>query len=76
MPQHNEYLSSFSEYNFNELLHKSILFYEAQRSGELPGINRIPWRGDSGLQDGCINGVCEVDLTGGWYDGKTKITRY
>nr|XP_039260058.1 uncharacterized protein LOC120336441 [Styela clava] len=54
-----------TKYNYNELLHKSILFYEAQRSGELPDRNRIPWRGDSALKDGCDIGV---DLTGGWYD--------
>jgi len=45
----------------------SILFYEAQRSGPLPSNNRIPWRGDSALRDGCDVGL---DLTGGWYDGK------
>lgn len=45
---------------------KSILFYEAQRSGKLPDDNRIPWRGDSSLLDAGDNGE---DLTGGWYDG-------
>ena len=48
-------------------LRKSILFYEAQRSGSLPADNRISWRGDSALADGQDNGL---DLTGGWYDGK------
>ena len=48
----------------------SILFYEAQRSGKLPANNRIPWRGDSGLRDGCDVGY---DLTGGLYDGKLKF---
>ncbi len=43
----------------------TILFYEAQRSGELPANNRVKWRGDSGLNDGCDIGY---DLTGGWYD--------
>lgn len=65
-----------SAYDYNELLHKSILFYEAQRSGKLPTNNRIPWRGDSGLKDGCTGGVCEVDLTGGWYDGMVKSTNH
>ena len=45
--------------------HKSILFYEAQRSGELPQNNRIPWRVDSFLLDGCSIGL---DLTRGWFD--------
>jgi len=48
------------KYNYGEALGKSILFYEAQRSGPLPGNNRIPWRGDSALND---------FIQGGWYDG-------
>ena len=46
---------------------KSILFYEAQRSGKLPADNRIVWRGDSALGD---KGNSGEDLTGGWYDGR------
>ncbi len=53
------------QYNLPEVLHKSILFYEAQRSGALPPTNRIPWRGDSALSD---QGQDGEDLTGGWYD--------
>ena len=49
---------------------KSILFYEAQRSGKLPANNRIPWRGDSALNDAGNNGE---DLTGGWYDGTYRV---
>ena len=52
-------------YNYNEVLHKSILFYEAQRSGKLPTNNRVSWRKDSALNDRGENGE---DLTGGWYD--------
>lgn len=48
----------------------SLLFYEAQRSGELPEDQRIQWRGDSALTDGQDNGV---DLTGGYYDGLRRI---
>ncbi|KAI8339118.1 Six-hairpin glycosidase-like protein [Chlamydoabsidia padenii] len=40
-------------------------FYEAQRSGKLPSTNRVPWRHDSGLQDGQDQ---KVDLSGGYYD--------
>ena len=58
------------KYNLEEVLQKSILFYEAQRSGKLPASNRIPWRGDSALQDGSDVGI---DLTGGWYDGRLQI---
>jgi len=59
-----------TKYDLNEVLEKSILFYEAQRSGKLPADNRIPWRGDSALGDRGANGE---DLTGGWYDGRKNI---
>ena len=52
--------------NYKEVIHKSLLFYEAQRSGDLPDDNRIEWRKDSALTDGDDVGV---DLTGGYYDG-------
>ena len=55
-----------TDYNYEEILNKSIMFYEAQRSGKLPPNNYIPWRGDSALNDAGNNGE---DLTGGWYDG-------
>lgn len=45
-------------HNYGEALSKSILFFEAQRSGYLPGNQRVRWRGNSGLSDGKINGVC------------------
>nr|CAB3263574.1 endoglucanase 22 [Phallusia mammillata] len=61
---------SKTKYDYNEIIHKSILFYEAQRSGKLPAGNRIPWRGDSGLKDGCDVGH---DLTGGWYDAGDDV---
>uniref|UniRef100_H2YUQ7 Endoglucanase n=1 Tax=Ciona savignyi TaxID=51511 RepID=H2YUQ7_CIOSA len=57
-------------FDYNEVITMSILFYEAQRSGKLPQNNRIPWRGDSGLRDGCDVGV---DLTGGWYDAGDQV---
>ena len=53
--------------DYNEILHKSILFYDAQRAGKTPNDNKIPWRGDSTLRDGCDYGT---DLSGGWFDGK------
>jgi len=55
---------------YEKLLHLSILFYEAQRSGELPETNRIPWRGDSAMADGCD---VDVDLSGGWYDAGDHV---
>merc|ERR1719234_220553 len=51
--------------NYGEALRLSLLFYEAQRSGELPSDNRVPWRGDSSLGD--IGNKGE-DLTGGYHD--------
>lgn len=67
--------------NYAEALQKSLLFYEAQRSGNLDeASNRIDWRGDSGLHDG-LDGVyfgnntsanlqagLKLDLTGGYHD--------
>nr|KAG5691513.1 hypothetical protein BaRGS_017726 [Batillaria attramentaria] len=58
------------KYNYADVLQKSVLFYEAQRSGKLPSHNRIPWRGDSGLHDRGDHGE---DLTGGWYDAGDNV---
>jgi len=43
--------------NYKEALTKSLIFLEAQRSGKLPSSNRVPWRGDSGLDDGKLVNV-------------------
>ncbi|XP_050707727.1 uncharacterized protein LOC126992936 [Eriocheir sinensis] len=48
----------------------SYVFYEAQRSGPLPGDQRVTWRGDSALGDG--NDVGH-DLTGGYYDAGDHV---
>ncbi|MGK7895671.1 MAG: glycoside hydrolase family 9 protein, partial [Xenococcus sp. (in: cyanobacteria)] len=57
-------------FNYAEAIQKSFLFYEANRSGELPADNRIPWRGDSALSDGADVGR---DLTGGYYDAGDHV---
>jgi endoglucanase len=57
-------------HNYGEALQKSLFFYEAQRSGDLPAGNRVNWRGDSGLADGSDVGR---DLTGGWYDAGDHV---
>jgi endoglucanase len=57
-------------FNYGEALQKSLFFYEAQRSGDLPGTNRVNWRGDSGMTDGADVGR---DLTGGWYDAGDHV---
>ena len=58
------------QFRYGEVVQKSFLFYEAQRSGELPDDNRISWRGDSGLNDGADVGI---DLTGGYHDAGDHI---
>jgi endoglucanase len=50
--------------NYADALGKSILFYDAQRSGKLPANNPIHWRGDSALND-CV--------PGGWYDAGDHV---
>ncbi len=57
-------------YNYAEALQKSMFFYEAQRSGDLPADNPVSWRGDSALTDGADVGK---DLTGGWYDAGDHV---
>lgn len=57
-------------FNYAEALQKSMFFYQAQRSGDLPEGFPVSWRGDSGLQDGSDVGK---DLTGGWYDAGDHV---
>ncbi|XP_070571475.1 endoglucanase E-4-like [Ptychodera flava] len=57
-------------YNYTEVLEKSIMFYEAQRSGELPADNRIPYRGNSAVDDVGNSGE---DLSGGYYDAGDHV---
>ena len=54
-----------SDLSYSSALAKSLLFYDAQMSGKLPKWHGVPWRGDSGLTDGCD---VDYDLTGGFYD--------
>lgn len=61
---------STGKYNYGEALQKSLLFYELQRSGDLPEEVRCNWRGDSALKDGSDAGL---DLTGGWYDAGDNV---
>jgi len=61
---------SAQTFNYGEALQKSLFFYEAQRSGDLPATNRVNWRGDSGMLDGSD---VSRDLTGGWYDAGDHV---
>ncbi|KAG6397123.1 hypothetical protein SASPL_143287 [Salvia splendens] len=62
--------ATLAGHDYGEALSKSILFFEAQRSGYLPDNQRVQWRGDSGLSDGKISGV---DLVGGYYDAGDNV---
>jgi endoglucanase len=57
------------DYPYGDVLGKSLLFLEAQRSGNLTnmpdGGNRVTWRGNQLLNDGADAGL---DLSGGYYE--------
>ncbi|SDO35465.1 glycoside hydrolase family 9 protein [Lentzea jiangxiensis] len=57
-------------FNYGEALQKSVWFYDAQRSGQLPAGNRVSWRADSALRDGADVGL---DLSGGFYDAGDHV---
>lgn len=65
-----EGIEGTGKYNYGEALQKSLLFYELQRSGDLPEEVRCNWRGDSCLRDGSDVGL---DLTGGWFDAGDHV---
>ncbi len=58
------------EFNYAEAIQKSLYFYDAQRSGDLPENFRVSWRSDSALNDGSDVGL---DLTGGFYDAGDHV---
>lgn len=57
-------------FNYGDALDKSLMFFEAQRSGKLPLQQRVKWRGHSALNDGFQQGV---DLVGGYYDAGDHV---
>ncbi|KAK3892282.1 hypothetical protein Pcinc_003903 [Petrolisthes cinctipes] len=58
-----------TKYDYDEVLHKSLLFYEAQRSGDLPTSQRVTWRRDSATDDALdADTQQQMDLEGGYYD--------
>lgn len=61
---------SAGDFNYGEVLQKSVYFYMQQRSGDLPDDFPVIWRGDSAVNDGSDVGV---DLTGGWYDAGDHV---
>uniref|UniRef100_A0ACD5Z8N9 Uncharacterized protein n=1 Tax=Avena sativa TaxID=4498 RepID=A0ACD5Z8N9_AVESA len=62
--------SSTASHDYGDALQKSLLYFEAQRSGRLPYNQRVRWRGHSGLTDGLEQGV---DLVGGYYDAGDHV---
>ncbi|KAF8113867.1 hypothetical protein N665_0045s0105 [Sinapis alba] len=56
--------------NYGEALTKSLLYFEAQRSGKLPSDQIVQWRGDSAPGDGSD---AHIDLTGGYYDAGDNV---
>ncbi|KAL8145525.1 endoglucanase 11-like [Apium graveolens] len=62
--------SNAGAFDYGEALTKSLLYFEAQRSGRLPYNQRVPWRDHSGLTDGLEQGA---DLVGGYYDAGDHV---
>ncbi|XP_057977656.1 endoglucanase 11-like [Malania oleifera] len=57
-------------FDYRDALAKSLLYFEAQRSGRLPHNQRVTWRHHSALTDGLDQGV---DLVGGYYDAGDHV---
>ncbi|KAG1469014.1 hypothetical protein G6F56_003505 [Rhizopus delemar] len=57
------------KYDYAEVLHKSFLFYQAQKSGTLP-YQRMAWKFDSCLD--CIGSFGE-DLSRAWYEATNRV---
>ena len=54
--------AALAVHDYADALHKSILFFEGQRSGRLPPDQRLRWRQDSGIHDGAEAGVRGTSL--------------
>jgi len=59
-----------SYYSYGEALQKALLFYKANRLGDLPDDYILPYRTDAAMTDGQDVGL---DLTGGWADAGDGI---
>ncbi|OIW01820.1 hypothetical protein TanjilG_28883 [Lupinus angustifolius] len=70
LPKHHSRTTSPDNYTI--ALHKALLFFNAQKSGILPKSNGIPWRKNSGLNDGNDTDV-KGGLVGGYYDAGDNI---
>ncbi|KAK4838100.1 hypothetical protein QYF36_011038 [Acer negundo] len=64
LPEHKS-----PEDSYTLALNKALLFFNAQKSGKLPNNNGIPWRGDSGLNDGNTT----TDVREDWLEVATML---
>ncbi|CAI9769260.1 unnamed protein product [Fraxinus pennsylvanica] len=53
--------------NYTVELHKALMFFDAQRSGRLPGKNNVSQKGDSGLDDGQSKSSSIIKISSGGY---------
>lgn len=56
-------IASARAFDYTDALRKSLLYFEAQRSGRLPYNQRVTWRDHSGLTDGLEQGVSQNSQT-------------
>ena len=54
-------------------MHNSMLFFEAQRSGNIGNNGRVFWRSRAHLSDGADCQLSSGALSGGYYVGAFKI---
>ncbi|XP_042442895.1 endoglucanase 12-like [Zingiber officinale] len=59
--------------NYTVALSVALQFFNAQKSGHLTKSNALPWRGDSGLQDGSELSDLKGGLVGGYYDSGNNM---
>ena len=71
LPKHKSHPPPPDQYS--QAVHKALQFFNAQRSGKLPKNNGVPWRGNSGLQDGSTLTDVKGGLVGGYYDAGDNI---
>ncbi|KAK8466984.1 hypothetical protein PHAVU_008G212700 [Phaseolus vulgaris] len=64
------FTTTTTAFDYADALSKSLLYFEAQRSGRIPYNQRVTWRDHSGLTDGLEEGV---DLVGGYYDAGDHV---
>lgn len=70
MEEEGKSMCSSSDFDYRDALGKAILFFEGQRSGNLPASQRVTWRGGSAVSDGKAE---NVNLIGGYYDAGDNV---